>query len=189
MKVSLQSMASTPERRERAGGQVTDWKAVGRRIRERREAMGQTQEQLGATVGSSANYVAQVEKGLPISEKKLALYSVALGMSMPLLRYNVAQGEDVEQIRAIAVREAHDAVLVRIRAWIDQFETDIDLDGLLREREAHTKGKTAVHDLRTLPGPGVPEELKKPVYLTKASSRRKAPSRAKAPKSRSKKAS
>lgn len=98
---------------------ATDWKAVGARIRARRDVLGLTQEQLGKAVGSSANYVAQVEKGLAISEGKLVGYSAVLGMSLPLLRYGVAMAEDAERITAIAKQEGRAEVLAEIRAWLD----------------------------------------------------------------------
>lgn len=98
---------------------VTDWKAVGGRIRARRDVLGLTQEQLGKAVGSSANYVAQVEKGLPISEGKLLLYANALGMTLPYLRYAIATGEDAERIAAIARSEGRADALSEVRAWLD----------------------------------------------------------------------
>lgn len=99
---------------------MTDWGEVSRRIREHREALGLTQLALGERVGSSANYVAQVEGGLALHEKKLALYAEALGLSVPFLRYGVADALDVEAVRAVARQEGRRAALTEVASWVAQ---------------------------------------------------------------------
>jgi transcriptional regulator with XRE-family HTH domain len=96
---------------------VTDWQLVSARIRERREALGWTQAQLAERVGTTSNYVAQVEGGLAVSEKKLATYATALNLTMPFLRYGAASDVDVEAVRAAAFAEGRQRALEELRAW------------------------------------------------------------------------
>jgi transcriptional regulator with XRE-family HTH domain len=105
---------------------MTNWRDVSRRIRERREQLGLTQGALGRAVGSSANYVAQVEGGLAISETKLALYAAALRVSLPYLRYGVAEGPDLEAVRAIERQRGRAAVLDELRLWLAQASAPIE---------------------------------------------------------------
>lgn len=118
VKLSLWAFHGLRPHADRTGRQVTDWQAVSRRIRSARESLGWTQERLGAAVGSSANYVAQVEGGLPISEKKLARYGAALSLSLPFLRYGAAQDVDVDTIRREAHTAARREVLTELTAWV-----------------------------------------------------------------------
>lgn len=97
---------------------TTDWSIVGRRIRARREALGLTQEGLGRALGTSANYVAHVERGLAVSEGKLARYAEVLGLSLAFLRYGVALGEDVEAARAEGRTEGRREALAEFAAWL-----------------------------------------------------------------------
>lgn len=118
LKVSLMPPTLLPRPAQHPSPQVADWQAISRRIREARESLGWTQAQLGRAVGSSANYVAQVEGGLGISEAKLARYGAALGRSVPWLRYGVADGVDVETLRRVAREEARLELLAELDVWM-----------------------------------------------------------------------
>jgi transcriptional regulator with XRE-family HTH domain len=102
---------------------VTDWKAVGLRIAAQRKALGWTQQMLGERVGDSGNYVTRVESGLPISEKKLANYAAALGLSLPYLRYNVATADDADVVRRAGIAEGRAHALQSMRGWVGREET------------------------------------------------------------------
>lgn len=103
---------------------MTDWRVVGRRIQARREALGLTQEALGRQLGAtSANYVAQVERGLAVSERKLAEYAAVLGLSLPYLRYGIsAAAGDVAAARlegrAEGRAEGRNDALSELAAWL-----------------------------------------------------------------------
>jgi transcriptional regulator with XRE-family HTH domain len=99
---------------------MTDWNAISARIRELRELFGLTQAELGRRVGSSSNYVAQVEGGLAISEKKLERYAAALEVSVPYLRYGVAEATDLAAVRRAAREQGRAEVLAELRRWVER---------------------------------------------------------------------
>lgn len=96
---------------------MTDWVAVGVRVRERREALGETQRQLGArsTVDATGNRIARLEGGEPLGEDKLARVAAALGVTMAFLRYGVASSADVESAKASAYAAGFRAALSAVQ--------------------------------------------------------------------------
>lgn len=91
---------------------VTDWTAVGARVREARAARGWSQATLGAATGNSQNQVTRLETGSErVSEEKLAVYADVLGLSLAFLRYGVAEGTDVPALRSVSYAEGWAAAL------------------------------------------------------------------------------
>lgn len=98
----------------------TEWRAVGQRVRERRAALGMTQAQLGARIGVANADVSMVEGGASVSEKKLARYASALGVSVPYLRYGRPSEGDADAIHAAGYRAGWLAAFTELRGVIER---------------------------------------------------------------------
>ena len=70
--------------------------ALGEAIREARKARRLTQAQLAQRVGLKPNYCCMVERGSPLSVKRLVDFAVALGVRASDL---VRRAEELEQER------------------------------------------------------------------------------------------
>lgn len=101
---------------------MTDWDAVRNRIQARRQALGLSQAELGKLLGLAGSNVAQVEGGLPISEKKLDAFAKALGVSTPFLRYGLVTAFDRATLEADAYRAGRASALHDISGWLDREE-------------------------------------------------------------------
>jgi transcriptional regulator with XRE-family HTH domain len=119
---------------------MTDWMAVGQRIRAARAAKGLTGLQLGVAAGiGDAARVSALESGAkPLTEENLAKVAAVLGVSMPWLRYGVATGLDER-----ALKEQGYAV-----GWRDALEELDTIIGTLRAADPGARLSAALGDAR-----------------------------------------
>ena len=102
---------------------MTDWRAVGERVKQLRTAQGLTQGALGDRVGTSNTDVSQVEAGARLSEEKLARYAEGLGVSVAYLRYGiVSSGLDREQIWRDGYEAGWRRAVARVRESLTRVE-------------------------------------------------------------------
>lgn len=97
---------------------MTDWKAVGQRVREGRKAKGLTGAQLGAAAGiGGAERVSALEHGArPVTEENLAKVAEVLGLSLPYLRYGIAAETDADRLRTAGFSDGWRAALDQLAA-------------------------------------------------------------------------
>jgi transcriptional regulator with XRE-family HTH domain len=103
---------------------MTDWIAVGGRIRDARKRAGLTGQQLGDAAGiGDAGRVSTLESGTkPASEESLAKVAAVLGVSLPYLRYGVATDADAERLRTAGYSDGWRAALTQLATAADALQ-------------------------------------------------------------------
>jgi transcriptional regulator with XRE-family HTH domain len=103
---------------------MTDWTAVGQRIREARTAKGLTGTQLGEAAGvGDAARISSLESGTrPPTEESLAKVAAVLGVSLPYLRYGVATDADAERLRTAGYSDGWRAALTQLATAADALQ-------------------------------------------------------------------